>query len=70
MSHGRHLFHQRVAFTNVTTLEQWHSSVTNVLNYQAGSPEFFQWASNNFNAYIVTNNPQAWIDWSRDNLKN
>ncbi len=64
------VYHQRVAFTNVTTLEQWYNCITNGLNYQAGSPEFFQWASNNFNTYIVTNNPQAWIDWSRENLKN
>ena len=61
-------YHQRIVFTNVTTLEQWHNCVTNVLNYQAGSPEFMQWASNNFTTYVVTNNPQAWIDWSRENL--
>lgn len=62
-------YHQRVVFTNVTTLEQWHYCVTNRLDYQAGSADFMQWASNNFNTYIVTNNPQAWIDWSRENLK-
>ena len=63
-------YHQRVVFTNITTLEQWHYCVTNRLDYQVGSPDFIQWASNNFNTYIVTNNPQSWIDWSRNNLKN
>ena len=39
------------------------------LDYKAGGPEFIRWASNQFNTYIVTNNPQAWLDWSRDDLK-
>ena len=62
-------YHQPVVFTNVTTLDGWHCSVTNKLDYKAGSPEFIRWASNQFNTYVVTNNPQAWLDWSRDNLK-
>jgi hypothetical protein len=63
-------YHQRVVFTNVVTLEGWHYCLTNrPLAYKAGGPEFMEWASNQFNLYINTNNPQAWINWSRENLQ-
>lgn len=62
-------FHQQVVFTNVTSLEKWNHCVTNGLKYEAGSPEFISWASNQYNTYIQTNNPQGWLEWSRDNLK-
>ncbi len=61
--------HQRVAFTNIVSLEQWNYCVTNrMVNYEEGGPEFMEWASNQYNSYIVTNNPKAWLDWRRDNL--
>jgi hypothetical protein len=63
-------FRQRVVFANIVTLEKWHYCVTNRLEYKTGSPEFVEWASNQFNTYVVTNNPKAWLDWSRENLKN
>lgn len=61
-------YHQRVVFTNVTSLEEWHHCVTNVLDYKAGSPEFMAWASNQFITNIKTNDVKAWLDWSRENL--
>jgi uncharacterized protein YjbI with pentapeptide repeats len=62
-------FHQRVAFTNIVSLEKWNYCVTNrMVNYQEGGPQFMEWASNQYNSYIVTNNPKAWLDWSRENL--
>lgn len=62
--------HQNVAFTNIVSLEKWNYCVTNgMVHYSVGGPEFMEWASNQFTIYIKTNNPQAWLDWSRDNLK-
>jgi hypothetical protein len=63
--------HQLVAFTNIVSLEKWNYCVTNrMLVFQRGGPEFMNWASNEFSIYNKTNNPQAWLDWSRENLQN
>ena len=62
--------HQRVAFTNIVSLEQWKDRSRNgKLPFQAGGLEFMRWASNQFAIYNKTNNPQGWLDWSRINLK-
>ena len=37
-------------------------------SFTEGGPQFMEWASNDYNTCIVTNNPKAWLDWSRDNL--
>jgi uncharacterized protein YjbI with pentapeptide repeats len=64
--------HQLVAFTNVVSLEEWEHCVTNgvVMRFQKGGPEFMSWASNQFSIYYKTNDPQAWLNWSSENLKN
>jgi hypothetical protein len=60
---------QLLAFTNITSLERWNYCVTNrIVLYQNGGPQFMEWASNQFTTYIKTNDTQAWLEWSRDNL--
>jgi hypothetical protein len=62
--------HQHAVFTNVVSLEDWHYCVTNKIALTAGGSEFMNWASNQFSIYNRTNDTQAWLNWSRENLKN
>jgi uncharacterized protein YjbI with pentapeptide repeats len=63
--------HQLLAFTNVVSLEKWNYCVTNrMVFFQRGGPEFMNWASNQFSVFNKTNDPQAWLNWSRANLQN
>jgi uncharacterized protein YjbI with pentapeptide repeats len=62
---------QQIAFTNITSLERWHYCITNrMVHYETGGSQFMEWASNQFTTYIKTNNTQAWLDWSKQNLFN
>lgn len=63
--------HELVVFTNIVTLQKWNYCLTNrTLLFRRGGPEFMDWASNQFSIYNKTNDPQAWLNWSRENLQN
>jgi uncharacterized protein YjbI with pentapeptide repeats len=63
--------HQLVCFTNIVSLKEWNYCVTNqMVVFRQGGPDFMNWASNQFSINKGTNSPQAWLDWSRQNLEN